>query len=799
MSGIIYRSGAARAGALVLALYAASCHSDAPSPSLIPTRPTLPTEPVGGGAPLTDGGTLPPLGTGSGLILTEGDLDPDVPPAALGLQILPESAQTIVVTRGQALPTVVFRATLDGRATKAAWTIDHGELGRIAPSLAEAATFTPTGTGSGTVTVRAGLNDTILERVVNVQMVSVQNGPDPSSPQIATDVGQITTGGGVGGVGGEGLGAAVTDSATLAALRAPTASAAAQGLEFLYPYDGTVFPRGLLAPLLMWDWAAHDADAIEIRVETTSGAFSWTGVFGRPPILTETGGAFIRHPIPEDVWAAATASVGASSTGGTDRLRVSLVVARNGAAAGPISSTWTIAPARLSGTIYYNSYGSQLAKNHGQAVGGDGRFGGAVLSIRVGDTAPRLTAGSDGGDAQCRTCHSVAARGSRLIVQTGDADYATSSAYDLDASGAATETRMTNGAKFPALTPLGDKALAPSGQLLALPDGDVLPSSGLGAAFTDLGTPAFSPDGSLVAFNPMAGTGVTNPRQKLVVMNFNGATNTFSNPTVVVDATGQPAAERPGWPAFLPDGRSLVFQRQSVAGSDGNSEGALYTRKGARAQIHWASASGGAVTALDRLNGTGYLPSRATPSSLVCSADGTTVSGIDPGHADDTNFNYEPTVNPIASGGYSWVVFTSRRMYGSVADIPPFCSDPRGVDLVENITTKKLWVAAIDVNGQPGADASHPAFYLPAQELLAGNSRAFWVLDPCRADGVSCETGDQCCNGFCQPGESGALVCSNTPPSAHCSMQQERCTTNADCCNSTNSCVGNFCTLAAPH
>lgn len=514
--------------------------------------------------------------------------------------------------------------------------------------------------------------------------------------------------------------------------------------------------------------------------------------------MTETGGAFIRHPIPQDVWDAATASVGASSAGGTDRLRVSLVVARNGAAVGPISSTWTIAPVRLSGTIYYNSYGSQLAKNHGGAVGGDGQFGGAVLSIRVGDTAPRLTAGSNGGDAQCRTCHSVAARGSRLIVQRGD-DYDTSSVYGLNASGSATETRMTTGATFPGLTPLGDKALAPSGQLLALPSGDVLPSSGLGAAFTNLGTPAFSPDGSLVAFNPMAGTGVPNPTQKLVVMNFDGATNAFSNPTVVVDVTGQPAAERPGWPAFLPDGRSLVFQHQSVAGGDGNSEGALYTRKGAKAQIHWASASGGAVTALDRLNGTGYLPSLATPSSLVCRADGNTVSGIDPGHVDDTNFNYEPTVNPIASGGYSWVVFTSRRMYGSVADIPPFCSDPRGVDLVRNVTTKKLWVAAIDVNGQPGADASHPAFYLPAQELLAGNSRAFWVLDPCREDGVSCETGDQCCNGFCQPGEGGALVCSNTPPSAHCSMQQERCTTNADCCDSSNSCVGGFCTLAAPH
>ena len=43
---------------------------------------------------------------------------------------------------------------------------------------------------------------------------------------------------------------------------------------------------------------------------------------------------------------------------------------------------------------------------------------------------------------------------------------------------------------------------------------------------------------------------------------------------------------------------------------------------------------------------------------------------------------------------------------------------------------KKLWVAAIDLNAPAGTDPRHPAFYLPAQELLAGNARGFWVVDP---------------------------------------------------------------------
>ncbi len=132
--------------------------------------------------------------------------------------------------------------------------------------------------------------------------------------------------------------------------------------------------------------------------------------------------------------------------------------------------------------------------------------------------------------------------------------------------------------------------------------------------------------------------------------------------------------------------------------------------------------------------------------------------------------NFEPTVNPVPSGGYAWVVFTSRRLYGNVATVPPYFSDPRFHDISKTPTTKKLWVAAIDLNAPPGTDPSHPAFYLPAQELLAGNSRGFWVVDPCKKDGNGCETGDECCGGFCRPGgDGGALVCSTAKPScANC-------------------------------
>jgi hypothetical protein len=68
------------------------------------------------------------------------------------------------------------------------------------------------------------------------------------------------------------------------------------------------------------------------------------------------------------------------------------------------------------------------------------------------------------------------------------------------------------------------------------------------------------------------------------------------------------------------------------------------------------------------------------------------------------------------------------------------------------------------------------------------------VLDPCLANGASCMTGDQCCNGFCEPnGDGGALTCS-TPP-AGCSGLQDKCTTASDCCNTNALCVNGFCAL----
>jgi hypothetical protein len=204
------------------------------------------------------------------------------------------------------------------------------------------------------------------------------------------------------------------------------------------------------------------------------------------------------------------------------------------------------------------------------------------------------------------------------------------------------------------------------------------------------------------------------------------------------------------------------------------------TWKGATDELWFYDLKSSSARRLDQVNGAGYLPTNADhPAGL------------------DATLNYEPTVNPIASGGYAWVVFTSRRMYGNQATQDPWLSDPRNYDATTKITTKKLWVAAIDLNPDeiagPASDRSHPAFYLPAQELHAGNSRGFWTVDPCHQDGADCQTGDECCGGYCSS-KNGKLVCSSDKPM--CSLEFDHCDQDSDCCpgDVPLSCINHVCT-----
>jgi len=695
--------------------------------------------------------------------MDSGELDGGASAFSGDLRISPDGT-VLEVRGGQPLPSVQLDATADGAPVTPTWATTPAALGTVdAMGL-----FTATGAGVGIATVTATYGSATDTTTVTIRARLAQNG--------GTDGGTVGAGG-FGGVGGEGEGGPVTPALDAVLSSSPTSLA---GLALLYPYDGTVWPRGLLPPLLQWSAGGQSFEAVAI--ELACSAVSWRGTFAK------TATPFVHHPVPRGAWREVTEGC----AGQTVSLKVTLATQTQ--AYGPLTASWRVAPGLLKGVVYYNSYGTKLALNHGGALPNNGLFGGATLAIKGSSTDPVLVAGGSGGDSQCRVCHVVSADGSTLISQHGE-NYQATSQYALRSGNAETSMAPGDGRfAWGGLSPDGKllfshatKALAggsdlPSG-LYQVPSGAPVAATGLPAGLR-AATPVFSPDGKSVAFNFYGGSagGSVGDRRTLAMMRFT-APETFSDfAGLVTPSAGQSAV----YPSFLPSGAGVVYELET----ESNGRGFAETRSkcdttsscsgvGARGELWWVDVATKRATRLDRLNGSG--------GALPVGANG---------HGDDSTLNYEPTVSPIPSGGYAWVIFTSRRMYGNVATINPYYSDPRYHDISTSPTPKKLWVAAIDLNPAPGTDPSHPAFYLPAQELLAGNSRGYWALEPCLQDGASCASADQCCGGFCRGESDSTAVCGATAPG--CSREFERCTKNEDCCDTQAGayCENNRCVVA---
>lgn len=732
-----------------------------------------------------DGGGDGALTDGSQSFPESGGFDTDSGGTPTGPISITPADQVIDIPAGAPIPTVTYKAIQGGKPVSALWSIDRGEIGSIDVG---SGVFKPSGSVGGKTNITATVGSVTVATSVTVTLHFAQNGGGADD-----DAGTVPGAGGFGGVGGFGVGGPVADPTVFPGT--PTADA---NLKVLYPYDGTVWPRGILPPLLQWT-GDQAWDGLYIHLKET--AYEWSGTFSKPGLAP----TFVDHPIPVDVWKQL-----AQSNQGED-VAVTIELTAGGTVYGPVTESWKIASAPLKGTVYYQSYGTLLATNFGGAKPDNHRFGAATLGIHPGDTAPSLVAGKTTADSSgCRVCHSVSADGSQLVTKW--ADDVTTSTYDLHGTPGSNETPVPTTLSWPAVSPNGAFVLTDSSGTIGssstpsalrwIPSGDVVTSTalpaGLRAAF-----PSFSPDSKHVAFTWYGGTvgAATGDTNTLAMMDFSGPTGfedgggaaTFSSFTVLFNPTapdaGAPGGVRAVFPSFLPTNDAIVFQNELTQGraygetrANCDNMSIACGQTGATGELWWIDLKTKTPHRLDKLNGNSYLP------------DGGSHTG-----AADQKLNYEPTVNPVPSGGYAWVVFTSRRLYGNVATRPGYESDPRNVDLTTSPTPKKLWVAAIDLNAPPGTDPSHPAFYLPAQELFAGNARGYWVVDPCASDGTSCETGDECCGGYCRPGgDAGGLICTNVKPT--CAQEFEKCATTADCCDKANgvSCIDGRCGTSAP-
>jgi hypothetical protein len=520
----------------------------------------------------------------------------------------------------------------------------------------------------------------------------------------------------------------------------------ANASKILYPLDGTVMPRGLTSPLLQFSPGSIVPE--DAKISLTCSTFSWEG-YGHVPNESTP-----QMQIPQDVWDAFMQSCGG------EEATISIVKANGGVAYGPYVTKLVVAATTLKGAVFYQSY---QAENLG------------LWSVRPGvkEPAKHLI-------KKCVVCHSVSANGETLTtgMENGGPE---SGAYRTSLDGTITQVSATpatlggdsRGLSFAFLTPDGKYVLRSENDFwggantkafkidpAGTPTSTLAEATVNGLENISAYLPIFSPDGKKIAFVNGDGDAQGTPRKSVSVMDAvvdpaagSNGTLTFSNQVLAID--NQPDGLVTKFPTFLPDSTTIVLQ-----------EGVN----------NWHD-NGGMLASFNDFNTGKLFMIRGSEHIELAKANTGTSAG-------DYDQNFEPTALPVTAGGYFWVVFTSQRVYGN------------------SITTrtKQLWVAAISPTSAPNIDPSHPAFYLPNQSS-SENERGFWALEPCKADGAGCGTGDECCNGFCRPSDdanpASPKVC-KAPVAGQCSAIGDKCTTAKDCCDTDSSCIGGFCTPPAP-
>ena len=388
------------------------------------------------------------------------------------------------------------------------WSVDDTRIGSINAD----GTFEANGVTAGSVTLTAqvGSESASVTITVTVAVTQVNDGISDADQKKLVQ-------GGSGGPSGSG----------------PDAT-----FRFLYPYDNTIFPRGLLAPVLQFAGTAASSTYVKI----TSPGFSYAAF--------AAAGTPTRVNLSEAQWLGLTESVAGSAA-----VKVQVSKLSAGVVTGPIEEQWTIAQGSLKGVIYYNTYRSVLA-------GSDG----AVMRIRPGQTAEVLLKG-------CTVCHAASSNGSVLVAGVGfDTNPIDSESLNLNADGTVTTRQIsTEGRLFAlgGLTPDGARVLGngvpsdaplPRGlagpfasQLIDTKTGQAIAAPSFTNAVTYALTPNFSPDSAHITFNNRD----VSAGHTLSVMDYDGSATppAFSNLRAVFTSSKVAA-----WPSFVPDSSAIVFQ-----------------------------------------------------------------------------------------------------------------------------------------------------------------------------------------------------------------------------------------------
>ena len=325
-----------------------------------------------------------------------------------------------------------------------------------------------------------------------------------------------------------------------------------------------------------------------------------------------------------------------------------------------------------------------------------------------------------------------------------------------------------------------------------------------GLAGTAMMVPSFSPDASKLVFVDGDSGDGAGWRKGLSVFDFDQTAQLFKNRRLVTSTW--PSGDVIKWPAFESDSRSVIYQttfpgdyccRKTTL--------PLWTQYGFMGPTNYYEDPG-------RLWTIDTQAAKPAPVELVKLNHGEQTT--------DQNKSYQPTMLPVAAGGYRWVVFTSTRPYGNtlnLAGVQKDFSNTGSYTPMQNYEDiqSQLWVAAIDDSPSAGVDRSHPAFWLPSQNFSSNaksgyiNERGYWALDACHpagtTDASTCEVDDDCCGGSATPKTAACRVdapisnppkrhCQALPPNGGCSNSAQSCGSTSDCCSGLV-CIGAVCAL----